>query len=359
MSAAGRAAAPAPPQGEERSVAPAAGAASCRRERARRVPPGRVRVRVPATTANLGPGFDALGMALSLFNYFDVELGPDGCQVDAEGEAAGQVPRGEDNLVIQAAQAVWARTGRPPTGWRVRVRAEIPFGCGLGSSASAIVGGAVAANVLAGEPLSTGELLAIAAGLEGHADNVTPALVGGFTVVAAGGPRAAGEEDGGPADSSRVAWVRLPARGLQAVVAIPAVQLPTRESRRRLPEQVRFQDAAFNVGRASLLVAAVATGDTDALAAALEDRLHQPYRAALVPGFHQVVQAAKAAGALGAVLSGAGPAVLALVPREEPAPAIGEAMAQAFRAAGVEARWMALAPDDTGARVEVPAGWEE
>src|SRR5690606_31267987 len=141
----------------------------------------------------------------------------EGCWVEAAGEAAERVPLDADNLVIRAAQAVWERAGMPPTGWRVRVEAEIPFGRGLGSSASAIVGGAVAANVLAGEPLGTGELLRIAAELEGHADNVTPALLGGFTVVAQGCPGAHGGD---------IRWVRFTARGLVAVLAVPELHLP-------------------------------------------------------------------------------------------------------------------------------------
>ena len=306
----------------------------------------RVRVRVPATTANLGPGFDTLGMALSLYNYFEVEPCASGCHVEADGEAMARVPQGADNLVIRAAQAVWERTGLPPTGWRVRLRAEIPLGCGLGSSASAIVGGVVAANALAGEPLSTGELLAIAAELEGHADNVTPAMVGGFTVAAVSAH--------GAQARPRVHWVRFPAEGLRAVVAIPNVELPTQHSRRILPRQVGFEDAVFNVSRACLLVAGLTAGDACALAAAMDDRLHQPYRAALVPGFHAVVQAAREAGALGAVLSGAGPAVLALVAADQPVGRVGEAMTGAFSAAGVSARWLALTPDQHGAVVEAP-----
>ncbi len=311
--------------------------------------PVRVRVRVPATTANLGPGFDTLGMALALYNYFELETAPQGCHVEAVGTSAERIPVGEDNLVVRAARAVWERAGLPPTGWRVRLEASIPFGSGLGSSASAIVGGAVAANALAGGPLSAAELLLVAAELEGHADNVTPALLGGFTVVAQG---CAADRDG----HGDIRWVRLPVRGLEAVLAIPAIQLPTHQSRRLLPQQVSMQDAVFNVSRACLLVGALTTGDLHALAGALEDRLHQPYRASAVPGFVQVVHAARAAGAVGAVLSGAGPAVLALAPEGGPVAEIGEAMANAFYAAGVKARWLALGFDDTGAAVETPGG---
>lgn len=318
--------------------------------------PRRVRVRVPATTANLGPGFDALGMALSLYNHFEVERCPAGFRVEAEGDILQHVPQDENNLVFRAAQAVWARAGLPPTGWRVRLKAAIPFGCGLGSSASAIVGGAVAANVLAGEPLSTGELLAVAAGLEGHADNVTPALVGGFTVAAMVRAEAGAESSLG--SGSRVDWVRLPVHGVQAVVAVPSVRLPTKQSRRVLPETVSFRDAVFNVGRACLLVAALAARDHEAFAAALDDRLHQPYRAAMVPGFGAVVEAAKQAGAMGAVLSGAGPAMLAFVAEDRPAGPVGEAMVAAFDQAGIEARWLALRPDHEGTVAVVPDAGE-
>ncbi|OUM98042.1 MAG: homoserine kinase [Firmicutes bacterium ZCTH02-B6] len=313
-------------------------------------PRSRVRVRVPATSANLGPGFDTLGMALSLFNYFDVELAPEGCWIEAAGEAAERVPLDSDNLVVRAAQAVWEQAGMPPTGWRVRVQAQIPFGRGLGSSASAIVGGAVAANVLAGEPLGVADLLRVAADLEGHADNVTPALVGGFTVVVQG-------DASGSGGRRDIRWVRLPAKGVIAVVAVPELQLPTHVSRRMLPQQVSLQDAVFNMSRACLLVAGLATGDTQVVAAAMDDRLHQPYRAAVVPGFTQVVDAARGAGALGAVLSGAGPAVLALAAEGAPVERIGEAMAGAFTAAGVRARWLALSLDDVGAQVETPDGF--
>ncbi|MBO8142412.1 MAG: homoserine kinase [Firmicutes bacterium] len=299
----------------------------------------RVRVRVPATTANLGPGFDALGMALALFNRFEVERLPEGCYVEAHGQSADLIPQGEDNLVVRAARAVWERAGLEPAGWRVRLWTEIPLGCGLGSSASAIVGGVVAANVLAGEPLGTDELLAIAAGLEGHADNVTAAMLGGFTVAT----HRPGEA---------VRWERVEVRGVRAVVAVPDVVLPTERSRRVLPKAVSLADAVFNVGRASLLVAAMAVGDRAGIAAGLDDRLHQPYRASLVPGFGSVVAAAKGAGALGAVLSGAGPSVLALIPEPMNAEPVGEAMVGAFRDAGVTARWLALSPDHGGVAVE-------
>lgn len=327
---------------------------------------GPVAVRVPATTANLGPGFDALGMALSLYNRFEVERLPAGYVVETAppaGAAAGavpgagagaQLPQGADNLVIQAAETAWRAMGLPPSGWRVRVRAEIPLGSGLGSSATAIVGGVVAANALAGGRLSREEMLDIAVRLEGHPDNVTPALLGGFTVAVMDGPPGGPDPAarGGPAREPSVVWQRFEVRHVDVVVAVPDQPLATGRSRRALPETVPYADAVFNVGRASLLTAAMAAGDAAAMAVALEDRLHQPYRAPLVPGFYDVVRAARREGAIGAALSGAGPSVVAFVPAGARAEPIGIAMVAAFREAGIGAHWLALRPDAEGAVIE-------
>jgi len=324
-----------------------------------RLLPTSVTVRVPATTANLGPGFDALGMALSLYNRFEVTRLPSGYEVEtlapggaaAKRDVSAQLPQGADNLVIRAAEATWRSLGLAPAGWRVRVAAEIPLGSGLGSSATAIVGGVVAANALAGNRLSEDELLKIAVRLEGHADNVTPALLGGFTVVATtdDANEGAGDDAG---DGPSVLWQRFAVDHVDVVVAVPDEPLATGRSRQALPAMVPHADAAFNVGRASLLTAAMAAGDVSVLAAALADRLHQPYREALVPGFADVVRAARREGALGAALSGAGPSVVAFIPAGSRAEPIGIAMVTAFREAGIGAHWLALKPDRDGAVVE-------
>lgn len=317
--------------------------------------PDKVTVRVPATTANLGPGFDALGLALTLYNRFEVRRLPRGCEVEVAagpawsgGDPAAQLPQGADNLVIRAAQATWDAIGLPACGWRVRAMVDVPLRSGLGSSATAVVGGVVAANALAGSPLSSEQLLQIAVDLEGHADNVTPALLGGFTVAAV--DRRA--DEGGGRTHLRVIWRRFEVDHVDVVVAVPDRTLATARSRQALPDVVSHADAVFNVARASLLTAAMATGDTSALAAALSDRLHEPYRAALVPGYADVVRAAVRAGALGAVLSGAGPSIIAFVPTGAPTGPIGGAMTAAFRRAGIDARWLALKPDRRGAVVE-------
>lgn len=317
----------------------------------------KVTVRVPATTANLGPGFDSLGLALTLYNRFEVERVAEGCDAQvaagtwAHTELARQLPGGADNLVIQAAQATWNVLGLPPGGWRVRTTIDVPLGSGLGSSATAIVAGIVAANALAGNPLPADELLKLATRLEGHADNVAPALLGGFTVVVVD----RGSRDtttGQGAEDMRIVWQRSEPEQFEVVVAVPDEALPTARSRQALPETVPHADAAFNVARASLLTAAMMTGDSAALAAAMADRLHEPYRAGLVPGFFEVVAAARREGALGAALSGAGPSVVAFLPAGAAPEPVGIAMTDAFRAAGIGARWLALKPDHRGAVIE-------
>lgn len=275
-------------------------------------------VRVPATIANLGPGFDALGLAVRIHNVVDVEPA-DRTTVAVEGEGAAVLPRDERNLVVRAAQAVAEQAGLDLPPLRITQQNAIPLRRGLGSSAAAIVGGVVAANRLLGDPLSVDALLAIAARLEGHPDNVTPALLGGFTVSVL--------------DGDAVRWARVPvAAPIRIVLAIPEVEVATAEARRVLPPTVRFEDAAFNVGRAALLVAALSTGRLDLLPTATEDRLHQVYRSALVPGINAALGAARDAGALGVVLSGSGPTVAAFAADPH---GVGAVMRAAFEAEGV------------------------
>ncbi len=297
----------------------------------------RVRVTVPASTANLGPGFDALGMALTLYNTVEVEVGGEGKRVvEVAGEGAGDLPRGPANLVCRVMEDLWSFLGCRIPGWRVRLRNAIPLKRGLGSSAAAIVGGLVAANALAGEPLSVAELLARAAAWEGHPDNVAAALLGVVVVVVQG--------------SGSLSYHRfVPPAGLRVVAVVPALELGTEEARRVLPEFVPLRDAVFNLGRAALLVCALAAGDWNLLGEAVVDRLHQPYRRRLVPGLEEALAAAREAGAFGAFLSGAGPTVVALAPAGSRA---GEAVAGVFRARGIEARVLDLEPSPRGAHAE-------
>ncbi|MGE5552611.1 MAG: homoserine kinase [Betaproteobacteria bacterium] len=314
----------------------------------------RVTVSVPATSANLGPGFDCLGLALELRSEFTLTVEgwsdrPEESSlvaVEVEGEGAHGLARNEDNLVYRAARAVFDRVGRYPTRLALRIRCGIPVGKGLGSSASAVVGGVWGAAALLGEGLENDRWVALAAKLEGHPDNIVPAVFGGFTIAVAG------------PDEGSLRCIAVPVEApLRVIVAIPSFSLRTSEARRRLPRQVPLADAVFNLSHTAAVVAGVLQGDWPRAAAAMDDRLHQPYRAPLIPGFDQVCTAARQAGAAAAVLSGAGPSVLALVVDGEgelgtaKCAKVSAAMEQAFHDAGVKARTLVLNPAREGARV--------
>jgi homoserine kinase len=261
-----------------------------------------VRVQVPATSANLGPGFDALGLALQLYDDVEVDVSASGSlTVEVTGEGAADVPRGADHLVVRAMDATFHRLGasRPPL--TVRCTNRIPHGRGLGSSAAAIVAGVLSARELVPDGrdrLGNGEALALASELEGHPDNVAACLLGGLTV--------AWTQDG-HAQAVRLQVVI----GLAPVVFVPDISVRTQTARDLLPATVPHGDAAHNAGRAALLVAAL-TQRPDLLLAATEDRLHQSYRAAAMPETFALVNALRSRD-IPAVVSGAGPSVLALV----------------------------------------------
>jgi homoserine kinase len=260
-----------------------------------------VTVRVPATSANLGPGFDSLGLALSLYDTVRARVLPSGLHVTVTGAGADEVERGEGHLVIRAMRVAFAAIGAQPPGIEISCGNDVPQGFGLGSSAAAIVSGVLAARALAGvngdKALPDDAVLQLAADLEGHPDNVAACLLGGVTVSWASptGVRAA----------------RLtPLAGLAPVLCVPAVPLSTQTARKALPAQVSHADAAANSARAALLIAAL-TVQPDLLLAGTEDFLHQPYRAAAMPATAALIERLRMAG-IAAVVSGAGPSVLAL-----------------------------------------------
>lgn len=296
-----------------------------------------VTVEVPATTANLGPGFDCVGLALGLRNRVTAAaLDHAEWSVTVEGAGAGVLPTQADNLVTVAMRRVFDRVPGAPRGARLHQINTIPLCSGLGSSAAAYVAGLVAANELCGQALSTQELCQIACDLEGHADNVLPALLGGLSV--------------GLCKDGRAHYVRFdPPAGLKAVVILPDQELATSESRRALPEQYSRPDTVFNLGHAALLVAALVSGDHGALAAAMDDRVHQPYRLPLIPGAERALAAGRDAGAVGVVVSGAGPSLLALCERH--ADLVAEAMQAAFASKGVQTTRYLLEMEVCGARV--------
>jgi homoserine kinase len=283
-----------------------------------------VRVRVPATSANLGPGFDALGLALSLYDDVEVRVVPSGLHIDVSGEGAADVTDAEEaHLIVRAMRAAFDElgSGQPP-GIALRCVNRIPHGRGLGSSAAAIVAGVLAARALAGAAAGPGEALPLANALEGHPDNVAPCLYGGLTIAwladEGTAARHQGAADGQPASAagaepaSAARAVRLePAAGIMPVVLIAPEAVSTEAARGLLPARVPHADAARNAGRAALLVAAL-TACPEALLDATEDRLHQDYRAPAMPATRDLVGRLRAAG-VPAVVSGAGPSVLALL----------------------------------------------
>jgi homoserine kinase len=285
-------------------------------------------VHVPATTANLGPGFDCLGAALDLDNVFEmrcIQGGSERFDLIIEGSEGAHLRGGPDNLVYRSAQRVWREAGLQPVALEARVRLAVPPARGLGSSATAIVAGLLGANALAGEPLSTEKLLELAIDIEGHPDNVVPSLVGGLCMTA----RAA---------SHRWRVVRCEwSSQVRAVVAIPAIRLTTSEARRAMPKAIPIPDAVSNLGALTLLLQGLRTGNGDLIADGMHDRLHEPYRWGLIQGGRAVRDAALEAGAWGCVISGAGPSLLALC-RAEAAEDVRVAMVERWRREGVESR---------------------
>jgi len=257
-----------------------------------------VTVRVPATTANLGPGFDCLGMALDWWNdvYMSVSLAP---EVRVLGEGADTLSAAEDNLVYSSAQAVFSEAGEYSPTLSILCENRIPLARGLGSSAAAIVGGLVAANALCSHPLDQQCLLDMAVRLEGHADNVTPALLGGCQVVV---------QDGNKVISDTVPI----APELRAIVFVPDMPMPTKNARAVLAEKVTREDAVYNLGRVAMLVNSLSSGRLENLRVATQDRLHQPAREKILPAMKYIILAAQGAGASGVFLSGGGSSVLAL-----------------------------------------------
>lgn len=296
----------------------------------------RVRVRVPASSANLGPGFDALGLALALYNEVRLEEA-DRVSVAVEGEGAGCLDSGRANLVARGVALAFEALGRPFRGARIQCLNRIPLRRGLGSSAAAWVGGVMAANALLGEPLDRSALLTLAARAEGHPDNVAAAILGGLTVSCVEDERVTAVSLAVPVE---IGWV----------VLVPEIESPTREARAVIPDWFPRADAVFNVQRVSLLLAAVGTRRVDLLELAMQDRLHQPYRERLFPWMDAVAKAGREAGAVGCVLSGAGPSMLAAV--RGSGEGVARAMERALGATGMTGRALTLPVDTVGATWE-------
>jgi homoserine kinase len=300
----------------------------------------KVLVKVPATTANVGPGFDALGLALNLWNETEFSTTNDGkIVVEVEGEGKGILPIDENNAVASAALQIYKQAEKPCPGLRIHCLNRVPLGSGLGSSSTALLTGMLGANALLGNLLTDEEVLKLAIETEGHPDNVAPAMLGGLVASIV-------YED-------RVISLKLPARAnrspIHVTIVLPDFDFPTKQARAILPKQVERKDAIYNISRAILVTEALRTGDLDLLGKAMSDALHQPYRIPLIPGAQAAMNAARHAGTAAVALSGAGPSLIAFSSKEDPA--VGAAMKLAFAEAGLTARIFELSTSYEGAEV--------
>jgi homoserine kinase len=306
--------------------------------------PVSVAVLTPATSANLGPGFDTLGLALQLYNRFDVEIiegDPWTPQIEVQGVLGDKLSIGPDNLFFQAFALLFQRKQADLPAVKIRMSIAIPPGCGLGSSATAVVGGLVAANELLrikGLGVPKEELLAPAVESEAgnHPDNVAPALLGGLVATTT--------VDG----EIRAVKTRFP-DALRAIIFTPSFPMDTVTGRKLLPAEYSRDDVTFNTGRVALFLTALQTGRYELIGEAMQDRLHQPYRQALFPAMPDIIQAALDAGAYGASLSGGGSSLIALASSNFQT--ILRAMRETAHSAGVDGTGMILRADQVGARV--------
>lgn len=300
----------------------------------------RVVVQVPATTANLGPGFDCLGVALTLHNQFEFiqqETSASPVEIAVVGEEANGVSQNTDNLLYRAFAKFYEQVGQSPPPVKINIELGVPLSRGLGSSATAIVGGLLAGNALSGNLLQEWDLLQIAIALEGHPDNIVPAFLGGCRLSI-------------PTDQHwevcEIPW----SDNFVPVVAIPNFELSTQQARSVLPSQVSRDVAIFNSSHLGLLLRALETGNPQWLRLGMQDQLHQPYRQQLIPGYTQVEEAALSAGAYGVAISGAGPTLLAITSTGDAA-SVAQAMESAWEKEAVKAKVYPLEVNANGATV--------
>ena len=299
----------------------------------------KVKMRVPATTANLGPGFDVFGAALSLYNEFEAEYAPNAKKTKfmLKGEGKKTLPAGEKNIVWQAMKETFKALGCDKYSLKnlnITINSGIPLSGGLGSSASAIVGGIALANALCGSKLSKEQMTELGTKIEGHPDNIAPAVYGGLCVCC----KSEGEPD---------SVVRLPLPKLKAVICAPSFELRTKRSRQILPKNLELKDVVFNTSRVALLTAAFCSGDYSLLKKGMQDKIHQPYRGKMIPAMEEVLSAALKAGAYGAFLSGSGPTLAALCEKKDAA-AVQKAMIKVWKKESVSVKSYILDFDKGG-----------
>jgi homoserine kinase len=299
--------------------------------------PTNVTVQVPATTANIGPGFDCLGAALTLYNQVKFTITDSPLEIKVTGKEAAAVSTDESNLLYQSFAQLYHQIGQQIPNLLIEIKLEVPLARGLGSSATAIVGGLMGANFLAENPLSITEIMNLAINLEGHPDNVVPALLGGCKL-------SVGEDNNW--QISDISWHNE----IIPILAIPNFELSTEEARKVLPKDYSRGDTIFNMARLGLLIKGLETNNKDFLKVAMEDKIHQPYRQSLIKGYAQVKTAAIEAGAYNMVISGAGPTLLALT-NSNYAKNVVEVMKNAWQNEGVIADVRSLSLDNQGTRI--------
>ncbi|GFE68468.1 homoserine kinase [Chroococcus sp. FPU101] len=298
-----------------------------------------VTVTVPATTANIGPGFDCLGAALTLYNEFTFTTvdSQTPLEIIVRGDEAAKVGTDKDNLLYQAFLRLYHHAGLTPPPVKIEIGLKVPLARGLGSSATAIVGGLVGANELAGKPFSQNDVMELAIAIEGHPDNVVPALLGKCQLSVG---------EAGNWQICEIPWHD----DIVPIVAIPDFELSTEAARAVLPKEYSRQDAIFNVAHMGLLIRGLETGNGNWLSKAMDDMIHQPYRLTLIKGYDAVKLAALASGAYNVVISGAGPTLLALAYRQQ-AEYVVTAMRETWMMEDVEADVQILSLDQMGTKV--------
>ncbi|MFP4661981.1 MAG: homoserine kinase [Halanaerobiales bacterium] len=292
-------------------------------------------IRVPATSANLGPGFDCLGFALKLYNSFKIERIESGINTSIIEQPSGRelALSLEENLFYHAIKKIYDMTGNKLNGIKLTETVNIPFARGLGSSATAVVAGLYAGNRLLNHPFNDDQIIDLAVEMEGHPDNVLPAIRGGFVINVM--------------TESGLVYKKIEIdNNIKLVVVIPDFKLKTEDVRKILPLDVPYSDAVFNLSRTALLVSCFQENDFSQLKVAMEDKLHQDYRSELIPGFHQVIEKAYSHGALGVALSGAGPSMLAISEKNEKE--IGQAMVNVFLNHNINSEFIVINPDNKG-----------
>ena len=301
-----------------------------------------IKIRVPATTANLGSGFDCLGLALKLYLNLEIEETEENLVIEYQGEGAEKfsLKKKEETLIWKSINLVLKKIHKDihKKGLKIKVLNKIPITRGLGSSASAIIGGIVGAARLYGIDLTNQEMLGLALSLEGHMDNIVPALIGGLTLAYKTG-------------QGEIKWARIKTPlDLRIVLAVPEFTLNTKEMRKVLPQKVTLSQAIFNLSRSALLVNALQNSDWEVLVEAMEDRLHQPYRTPFIPGIKDMFSQIKKTGLAGVALSGSGPSIVSLTKkgREE---TISTIMKDAFLKVGVNCRILVLEADLEGTKL--------